>query len=1449
MLTHNRFQRALGANGHSGHELNLLDTFGSPAPLAPHQPPSLRPPPPRPLRLQLTLTALLYHHSHPPPTPPPPSPLHPPPPPLLCCLPSWRLPRTSTRHTILAHPQTSTPPPSTPEVRTRAKPALTESAPFHHSSTWSVICESIAQRLTNQCLEDQPTPTVLASTLDAALALLRIAWAYSVTCASTRAELTAVPTHPPRPDPPSPRRPVRPPPPPSPPQPLRPTPTPPTSHAHAVHTHSPHTSAWSVTCGFIAQRLMNQCLEDQPTPTVLASTLDTALSLPRIAWAYSTTCAFKKTCGRQPPAAPHHHTLPPSPHHPITHQQSPTASTQLPAPTKVGTEAVISPENEQKASPKWPFEIHGSRDIKSVSTAAANDKVAEVPNQLSATNQSTGGTAQPLANGQSADARTSPGRDNSPGVIFPERQGSFESLITTSRESDRVSYSVQQERQHQPQEALQQVRSSSPDTFLLEIDSKEQVRENEKTPTRTFKAHRIHANWSPSQKFAETIASSGFIQCTRRVSYDDSMCFISCRRRRAAPQNDFHPLSKAKRVGEDGKPPTDYITGLFSHPHVRSAESICPPLGSDASEQPTKSKKKRHRTLSDLFKSLRRKQKPKKGESEEKLGSTIGALAAISAGMIHSGSHVVSESAKEKTDTEKSAERQVLLKPTCLQAEMKTQMPLNQTLFVVTSPTTEYPTMTSQVSSASVHRKARTDSGILSNYSLSSTEAVEFCVSPTLSSRSVNSSSFSSPKLEISECTTGKSSLVYPTQSGNSLLETGARPAVSKLHSYLLTTNGMTPVCPLETTSSFQGNTADLLKSSVTQLQRPLAVRDGLQETHFPHSANETDFAGNDWDQACVVQLDPSRISTHLSLGGVVKTGLLPEDITSSSSCTSNKELPGSTMIIPVREKQQFQAAAAAVFPTTSDSGPETSLDSDEKINSSFSGVQLSSFQAPNNLPVRQVTGQKSSGALDEEKVPCIMNPDSHTSITPDSDDEQTLDEISDRELIEDRGSCHGNKSAKRGPEGINTDNSPGGACTMGTILKGPQCPLTFVKPPEDLGDGGLPIATQNPVTLSTCQALQGMAKNCINADWTNAQPLDPTRTGVVEPSDVQRPGLESSCREQIRPATSSVRDVQVEETLCSRPTTHLKSSICPQPTSSLLEEAATDKSISSSSHSNDQSTEQSLSMTISDQPTEIPRTASEYDLQTATLYFMEHQRQPTDLAINGGIANATFPRRTAGRFFSILRPSPKILRLVESAFESYERFPSPGLPYFEEQSRVDEKGFILRHNSRDSADFEEDRLRQTGELSKPSRWLSLSNHLPHLLVDVVNLSTAYIPRYLSCVYDWPRTAMHDPDRSLEMLFRSTQNFLFNNPVGIAGVFLCTTLAAPHLQQIPFVLANFLSPQALTEAVTAVTRQPGAFFSERFCDLVAVFRTTPSWSAFAISGGRGLHWHFARPTV
>nr|VZI29300.1 unnamed protein product [Spirometra erinaceieuropaei] len=122
-----------------------------------------------------------------------------------------------------------------------------------------------------------------------------IAWAYSSTCVSTRAELTAVPTHPPRPNPPSLRRPVHQPPSPPPSQQL--TPIPPTSHALIIYAHSPLESAWSLTCEFISQRLTNQCLKHPPTPAASTSTVHTATAHSCVAWVCSATCAPTNTCG------------------------------------------------------------------------------------------------------------------------------------------------------------------------------------------------------------------------------------------------------------------------------------------------------------------------------------------------------------------------------------------------------------------------------------------------------------------------------------------------------------------------------------------------------------------------------------------------------------------------------------------------------------------------------------------------------------------------------------------------------------------------------------------------------------------------------------------------------------------------------------------------------------------------------------------------------------------------------------------------------------------------------------------------------------------------------------------------------------------------------------------------------------------------------------------------
>nr|VZI30662.1 unnamed protein product [Spirometra erinaceieuropaei] len=81
---------------------------------------------------------------------------------------------------------TSTPPPSTRELKTRITHALTATAPSPHTSAWLVTCESIAQILANQCLKHPPTPTASASIALTVPAHSRTAWIYSATCASTK---------------------------------------------------------------------------------------------------------------------------------------------------------------------------------------------------------------------------------------------------------------------------------------------------------------------------------------------------------------------------------------------------------------------------------------------------------------------------------------------------------------------------------------------------------------------------------------------------------------------------------------------------------------------------------------------------------------------------------------------------------------------------------------------------------------------------------------------------------------------------------------------------------------------------------------------------------------------------------------------------------------------------------------------------------------------------------------------------------------------------------------------------------------------------------------------------------------------------------------------------------------------------------------------------------------
>ncbi|BHF59894.1 hypothetical protein SprV_0100285500 [Sparganum proliferum] len=75
---------------------------------------------------------------------------------------------------------------------------------------------------------------------------------------------------------------------------------------HTVPVHLSQALTWSATCESIAQRLANQYLEQQLTLAASASTVHIAFAQSRTAAVYLAACASTKTCGRQPPAAPHH---------------------------------------------------------------------------------------------------------------------------------------------------------------------------------------------------------------------------------------------------------------------------------------------------------------------------------------------------------------------------------------------------------------------------------------------------------------------------------------------------------------------------------------------------------------------------------------------------------------------------------------------------------------------------------------------------------------------------------------------------------------------------------------------------------------------------------------------------------------------------------------------------------------------------------------------------------------------------------------------------------------------------------------------------------------------------------------------------------------------------------------------------------------------------------------
>nr|VZI36411.1 unnamed protein product [Spirometra erinaceieuropaei] len=184
-LTVPKNNRLQSVHGHSGSQLELLDTFGSIGPFGLYQPSSLHPPPPTPST---------YSD-------------RPPEPPLSSFLSSSLSPNASTSAVVAAAMHINTTcNPDTPTntnatiVGTKGEDQDYTCPQCDHTFTTHIGLVGHLQIILTETGEPVPeaptyTPTP-ASTVHTALAHSRIAWAYSATRVSTRAELTADPTHP-----------------------------------------------------------------------------------------------------------------------------------------------------------------------------------------------------------------------------------------------------------------------------------------------------------------------------------------------------------------------------------------------------------------------------------------------------------------------------------------------------------------------------------------------------------------------------------------------------------------------------------------------------------------------------------------------------------------------------------------------------------------------------------------------------------------------------------------------------------------------------------------------------------------------------------------------------------------------------------------------------------------------------------------------------------------------------------------------------------------------------------------------------------------------------------------------------------------------------------------------------------------------------------------------------
>ncbi|VDN96366.1 unnamed protein product [Rodentolepis nana] len=139
---------------------------------------------------------------------------------------------------------------------------------------------------------------------------------------------------------------------------------------------------------------------------------------------------------------------------------------------------------------------------------------------------------------------------------------------------------------------------------------------------------------------------------------------------------------------------------------------------------------------------------------------------------------------------------------------------------------------------------------------------------------------------------------------------------------------------------------------------------------------------------------------------------------------------------------------------------------------------------------------------------------------------------------------------------------------------------------------------------------------------------------------------------------------------------------------------------------------------------------------------------------------------------------------------------------------------------------------------------------IPQVSVALINLSTAYIPRYISTIYDYsiPLIRPNHPDRNLQQLTASVQEAILNHPLGVPVLLAGTTLISPWvIRQFP--LTILATCQGAPDVLRRLLEQPGNFLAEHLTGISQVFQATPTWSAFAIIGSRRTHWQSIRPTT